>query len=324
MAEPSPSAPRRSGRKLQIRGGRQSGVALLLLLMVVVMAGAALFLGAWNGAEARRQGETLTATALREAKDAVLGWSAAHASHPGLMPCPEDTVALGSANEGQARAACTAPGPLTGRLAWRTLKQGVLQDVSGAPLWYVLSPGLRSAPINTNTVGQLSVDGVANAAVALIIAPGVPLPGQSRTLPTAANPPAAADYLDLGNAGGVAFVSQGPAATFNDRVLTITRTELMTRLVTRVLAELGGEATVGGLRRFHNDFGEFPWADSDADGIAEAGVISGTMPYKDMTFDATTFNWLLANGWFPLAAYTRADAHSALITLGGRTLKVLP
>ena len=91
-----------------------------------------------------------------------------------------------------------------------------------------------------------------------------------------------------------------------------------------MLGELAGEATLGGLRRFHNDFGEFPWADGNADGIAEPGLVSGALPYKDMTFDATTGSWLLANAWFPLAAYTRADAHSALITLGGKTLKVLP
>ncbi len=295
-----------------------------MFVLLLLLAGTATFLSAWNGAGHRRDDEMATATALQLAKEAVLGWSAGHATHPGLLPCPQDPALLGTANEGQALAACNAVAPVSGPLAWRTLKSGVLRDHSGAPLWVVLSPGFRNAPINTTSVGQLSLDGNANAAVALIIAPGPPLAGQNRSLPSAANPPAAADWLDLGNAGGVAFVTSGPAGGFNDRVLPVTLADWSAPLIRRVFGELIGEAAVGGLRRYYNDHGEFPWADTSADGAAEPGQPTGSLPYKEMIFDAATLGWLTANGWFPLTGYTRIGETDALLTLGGKTAKVTP
>ena len=64
-------------------------------------------------------------------------------------------------------------------MPWRTLGIDKIVDSAGEPLWYAVSPGWALAPPGTGTlvihsesVGQLDVDGKANAAVALLFAPG--------------------------------------------------------------------------------------------------------------------------------------------------------
>ena len=113
-------------------------------------------------------------------------------------------------------------------------------DANAEPLWYVVSPGWAlsnsTVPplqtfINSDSVGQLTVDGVANDSVALIIAPGPAI----ITTPYAASRLAAqqplsgvtlsglaADYLDsIENAAGVIDVFESTpllAAPNNDRL----------------------------------------------------------------------------------------------------------
>lgn len=303
---------------------RQRGVALLLLVFLTAIVATSIFLTAWNSSAGRQRQEQITYRALQLAKDALIGWSVSGASGPGVMPCPENTAAIGSALEGSAQSSCTAAAPLIGRLPWRTLKSGSLMDGSGEQLWYVLSPGFRSPPINANSIGHLQVDGVANAAVALIIAPGAPLPGQTRSVPSAGNPPLAANYLDLANAGGNAFVTSGTAGTFNDRIVVITQTELAKAMVRRVLGEVAGGATTNGLLRYYNDYGQFPWADANGDGFADASQTTGTLPFASLSFDSTTANWLNGNGWPSLVGYSRITASTAQIILSGQVMKVVP
>ena len=303
---------------------RQRGVALLLFVFLAMIVGTSVLLSAWNSSRGRQQQERATLLALQQAKDAVLGWSASHASRPGMLPCPEDTSAIGTANEGQASGSCTAATPRIGRLPWRTLKVDNLQDGNGEQLWYVLSPGFRTSPINTGSPAQLQVDGTASAAVAIIIAPGPPLAGQSRSVPSAASPPQPANYLDLANGAGAVFVSSGPADTFNDRLVVITQAELANALTRRVLGEIAGATTTNGLLRYYNDNSQFPWADTTGDGTADVSQSTGALPYGSLYFDTATGTWLANNGWFPLVSYSRLSASSAQIALGSRTMKVAP
>src|SRR5258707_14559681 len=169
---------------------RQRGAALMLLLAVVVM-GAAWFvvrgLDAMPG-DFTAATRTYNAQVLSRAKQALIGYVAMQASlagenNPGALPCPEAAASFNSSSgtDGKTASSCTLPA--VGRFPWRTIGTEKFIDTAGEPLWYVISPGWAytgsTSVINSNSVGQLSVDGSggtdSDTVVALIIAPGLPI-----------------------------------------------------------------------------------------------------------------------------------------------------
>ncbi len=227
---------------------RQRGAALLIVMALLAMGGTYLLVSALGTASSRTAADRETsARALSDARSALLGWVAAKAfesgeSNPGRLPCPESLAdaGTGTASEGTAASFCTLPA--VGRLPWKTLGLPRLVDSAGEPLWYVVGANwanysaIASLVINSDTPGQLSVDGTANAAVALIIAPGVPLGVQAsanctaRTQKRQALPPDLRDYLECQNASSPAdatFASSGPADSFNDQVVQIRTVDVM-------------------------------------------------------------------------------------------------
>jgi hypothetical protein len=232
---------------------RQRGAALLTLLAVVILALGFMIVrhpGALDGFAAAKQSRN--GQVLGTAKQALIGYVAQQATYaaennPGRLPCPESPGDYGTANEGRAAGNCTLPA--VGRLPWRTLGIDKLVDAAGEPLWYVVSTGWAlsngTAPplttfINSNTAGQLNIDGAANDAIALIIAPGPafnaaaagPCAAWNQVRPTAGAPDVR-NYLECENAdsdaGGV-FVTAGPRGSFNDQVLRVTTGDLMPAL----------------------------------------------------------------------------------------------
>jgi hypothetical protein len=222
----------------------QRGAALLVLLVVLVL-GASWFLvsrldaiaGAFTAIDRNRN-----AAVLSQAKQTLIGYVALQAvkageDSPGRLPCPEAPGNIGTANEGQAAAGCTLPA--VGRLPWRTLGLDKLVDAKSEPLWYVVSPGWAitagNLVINSNTIGQLNVDGQANAAVALIIAPGAAMNvlasagctarSQARSAPSPAID--ARDYIECFNTGTSSFATTGATTSFNDQVVRITIADVM-------------------------------------------------------------------------------------------------
>jgi hypothetical protein len=174
-------------------------------------------------------------------------------NNPGRLPCPQAWGDVGSANEGRAAAVCAAT--TAGWLPWRTLGLPAMLDASGRQLWYVVSPGWHlpssgaTLAINSNTPGQLSVDG--RPAVALLIAPGAPLNiapnasqlaagcvarNQSRALAPPAAIPNPRDFLDCQNgttADGVftaSVVDNAVNPVFNDQIVAITTADLLPAL----------------------------------------------------------------------------------------------
>lgn len=226
----------------------QRGIALLGLLAVAVMVFAYVLTTRLNAASrfvgiSRDQ----NSTALAQAKRALIGWVALNAAsgdaNPGRLPCPEAPGYFGnSAQEGIAAGNCTLPA--AGRLPWRTLGLERLVDAAGEPLWYVvsngwaLSCGTCNTVINSDTVGQLSLDGT--SAVALIIAPGAAVAAQASTGCTAwvqtrpaTGAPDVRDYLECDNAtpADASFVSSAPNNNgFNDQILRVTAADLMPAL----------------------------------------------------------------------------------------------
>jgi hypothetical protein len=221
-------------------------MALLGLLAVAVMVFAYVLTSRLNAASQfvaldREQ----SAKALGRAKLALVGYVAQQASlaaenNPGSLPCPEAPANFGTANEGIAAGNCTLPA--VGRLPWRTLGLDRLVDAAGEPLWYVVSAGWAlpcstcTTVINSDSPGQITVDGAANAAVALIIAPGPAIAAQAGAgctawaqLRPAAGPPDLRNYLECGNAAG-SFVTSSPGNTFNDQVLQVRTADVLPAL----------------------------------------------------------------------------------------------
>jgi hypothetical protein len=223
---------------------KQRGAALILFVTVMVLGVAWFAVGALGkAAPGATEREVKSGQALHAAKQALLAYAAQYAARtdhdvPGRLPCPEHRNWIGTSNEGTAWSTCDHATGYVGRLPWRTLGIDQLRDGDGEPLWYVLGPGFRDSPINFGTTAQLPYDGAANAAVALIIAPGRPL----NTLADPGTPPAGctkvnqqvaarntatlaiANFLECGNAGG-AYASLGSSQWANDRVIAVSAAE---------------------------------------------------------------------------------------------------
>ena len=191
-------------RKLVGSGRRtaQAGVAAILLLVVLVMGSLYALLSGVNTAtaELRQKRDDVTTVALKQAKEALVAWSARLPNQPGALPCP-DTNGDGYAdtdswpgdgavdvvptpdddvtrhNSALAGAYCSTPARRVGRLPWRTLGLPDSRDSSGERLWYAISDSFRVLGVrrvNSDTQGQLTVAGIAPATnvVAIVFAPG--------------------------------------------------------------------------------------------------------------------------------------------------------
>ncbi len=228
-----------------------------------------------------------TQQSLRLAKQALIGYAVTYPDAvnsdfgPGYLPCP-DRDNDGDTDAGQ----CSLAGNTTiGRFPFETLEMAELRDGSGARLWYALSDNFRNnpklEPLNSETEGQLSVDGNSDI-VAVVIAPGAPIGNQNRNPADTNILTEIANYLELENSdidgGGNLdgdFISIDPSATdftdFNDRVIAITRQELMAVIEKRVLGEVKLV-----LETYKATHGAYPWLSPFADPKAVARQLTGT------------------------------------------------
>lgn len=244
------------------RRGTQRGAALILMMTIIVMGIAWYTVGALGRvARSTADREIATGQALQKAKRAMLDYIAATAAdpkekYPGRLPCPEHEWYVGNASkEGIAGPAVGVSDPgwgsancaSIGRLPWRTLGLDQIRDSDGELLWYAVTAGSWSLltssttlTINPGKPGPLSVNGQANAAVAVIIAPGAALNTMSEagspvspcakvnelaaTRYTA--PLSAANFLECGNTVSL-YSTIATSPWSNDRVITITAAEVM-------------------------------------------------------------------------------------------------
>lgn len=262
-------AARRPRRALAASGPqRQRGVVALAILVIFIAATSYLLVTQLNKAARQYAREQQTAAALAEAKQALIGYAMTYAEQyppfgPGYLPCP-DTSGNGNPNP-----PC-APNAV-GRLPWRILALDQAVDVDGEALWYAVSADFRnnpktSSPMNSELPGTLSLDGAGDV-VAVIIAPGPSLSGQDRPSDSAVA------YLEGGNeiADGSFFTSAAAPDGFNDRVLAITRAELMAAVEERVLGEAAKL-----LRDYRDRYGSYPWLSPYAAPSQSTPLLSGT------------------------------------------------
>ena len=222
---------------------RQTGLVLLLLVGMLGLGATYMMMRAFNEATLNSPHQSRNALVLEEAKAALLMYvstNVAAEAYPGKLPCPENTAAIGFPGEGNAQPFCSLPA--IGRLPWKTLGYGKAPlDADGEQLWYAVSVGFNRASgtapltINSHTPAALTVDGTTARAVALIIAPGRALGGQTRPAVSSVSPPVAANYLDDENATPLDYkfityktstVIGNISAVFNDQVAIVSHQDL--------------------------------------------------------------------------------------------------
>jgi hypothetical protein len=316
----------------------QRGLALTLLLVVVVVAFTYVLMSRLPLATRQTavQRET-NAKVLNQAKQALIGYMVLRAAQageddPGSLPCPEAAGNAGNpALEGIAAGNCAVPA--MGRLPWRTLGLDKLVDAAAEPLWYAVSPGWHkpnsttNTVINSDSVGQLTVDGAANNSVAVIIAPGRAMnvqaaPGctarnQARAAPAPTIDPA--DYIECFNAATPAFSTVGPATSFNDQVLAVTTADLIPPLEAAIQQRMQREIAPA----LRTVYASAAWGQTAANPVypfaarfnnpdpgsgnaygGEDGRYQGLLPFNcsapgcaaDSRFSATFVNWSAGGG----------------------------
>jgi hypothetical protein len=293
---------------------RQRGGALIIMLVIFVLGASWLFIDAFGSAANRTtiDHRAENAAVLMQAKQALIGWVGTQAveageDNPGRVPCPEAPGYIGTTNEGKAGPNCTLPA--VGRLPWRTLGLPKLLDASGEPLWYVVSPGwalpnsTAKLKINSNSLGQLTLDGTPNAAVALVIAPGRPLNilasagCAARVQSHNSGAPDFRDYLDCENATSPAdasFATNGPSGSFNDQVLAVTNRDLLPGLEAAIAQRINREivpllrSVYAGPPWLSAGKTMFPYAQTFANPetatyVGVAGTSQGLLPFNQVT-----------------------------------------
>lgn len=294
------------------RGGcksNQKGMALILFafLMGLAVTGVAIKFLSAGGYKTKRSVDTMHA--LAEAKAAIVGYvlSGQSSSGVGIFPCAEDTASIGSSNEGQAGTACSTG--TIGRFAWRSVGTGLLTDGNKDKLWYALSAGFRTSPINSDNVAGLSVDGTQNEAIALLFSSGAILSSQSRPVPTSSSPPVVTGYLDAENSDGdIDFITGPASSSFNDRLIAIKPDDIFPVIEKQVLGEFKNY-----LNAYKATWGAFPFPATFGDPTAASylGVVGesgGLLPISNIN---STLKWNTASTPVPIVVSPMGNIVSA-------------
>lgn len=211
---------------------KQRGAALIIMLVIMVMGAAAFLVSSLNSAGLKIKSDEITAAALVQAKEALIGYAVQDSNRPGELPCPDID------NDGQLTMNVDYIGNqcanLLGRLPWKTLGLPDLRDAAGERLWYAVSDPFHAnsaAVLNSDTAGTLTVSGNLSASnvVAIVFAPGQNLPGQDRS---AANLNTPSAYLESVVTAPTSYQQLTPNDqslgnyTYNDQLQSITRDNL--------------------------------------------------------------------------------------------------
>lgn len=301
--------------------------------------------------------------------------SSTNCPRPGDLPCP-DLDNDGSAGTAGSSACGNASGSTgqtlrIGRLPWKTLGTGELTDGYGERLWYAVSNryknNTRYIPLNSDTTGTITLrdtagtvinDGASTTGVvAVIFSAGAPITRQdgiSQTRATTAQQNDPVNYLDnaLGednssftDGSGTDGFIMGPIRDtnaneiLNDRLLAITRDDLIPVMEARVLAETSNalldyfcgnaanadysaKSCIGAGTQFPNpasfldatclDNASISWPNCPSNIGTSHGRIPVTMTYgwnsTSILRGSQTGNWFQQNAWREVIHYAAAPA----------------
>ena len=288
---------------------RQKGVALLVIFTLLFLGSASLFFSTQNLNSTTLARQDSISRDLQKAKQGLIAFAVNYADYytnggagPGHLPCA-DAKDTGDDDPGSPASSCKAN--KIGRLPtnWKTNGKKVIElypfaRTASRRFWYLPSSKYRyccGQNINPDEAGELRVDNIIDV-IAVIIDPGPPLPGQTRPSDNAA------DYLEDDNADGDENFVTSSTGEFNDRIVYITRTEIMTMVQKRVL-----DYVYLWLKDFENDNGYFPYptalgdpAKYCEDPVRYNGLLRDDEPESEIANCGKSPilpNWFIKNGW---------------------------
>lgn len=339
------------GKRVQIKCIRQNGIVLLLLVMFIAIAAISYFLTVISSDDIKQYQLDSSNKALQEAKQALIAYAATYGDidsdsdtipdfpgEYGFLPCPDYNAGLSEGLEDNGNCGAQSISKI-GYLPWRTLGLANLKDESGTCLMYAVTgdykndesapPSNKVSMLNEDSNGMFQVVDQAGVViqgqkpedriVAIVFAPGKPLPGQSRTIEQTGSL-CGMDYANysayLDTYGGTdnsvltnaAYqIDQFIHATansirddnlnpYNDRFVTISREEIWQAIVARTdfsqkmsyLSEaltmcLGKYAAVSGLGRLpwpvKADLSDYQKNTSYDDNVDAAPGYAGRLPF---------------------------------------------
>jgi len=277
--------PRSQKQGYAVPGAKQQGIALILVAFMLGLAVTTLLIANHSVTSNVLERERMTRQALSQAKESLIAWAVSHEYNPGQFPWPDRngdgnydgssdcatnsfaySLFIGRLPSQPATSPCYDPKTGLNIYAGYSVYPGVgkaFTDGHGNELWYAVSRNIvrnnqtgNEPDINPSIIDNpplepwlrvfdLQGNLVSNRVAAVIIAPGPPLNGQSRS--TAA---AISNYLDqitvgattysnrdYGEANEDFFIGNGSNNTFNDTLIYITIDELIAALEKRVAAE---------------------------------------------------------------------------------------
>lgn len=263
---------------------QQHGGAFIVMLVIMILGITTVLVGALTGAGQMAANNIRSGEALSQARDALIAYAVSDTLRPGQLICPDvnndGMVTIGTDTAGSN---CTS---LVGRLPWKTLGIPDLRDASGERLWYALSDPFHAngaAVLNSETAGTISLSGnvTANNLIAIVFAPGRPLPtlSQSRAV---ADENTAANYLESILISPTSFQQltpndhEGGAYSYNDQLVYIGHEHLLPLVEKRIVREakkcLDSYAATS--------LGKYPWAAPVSSGayVTTPNTLFGRIP----------------------------------------------
>jgi type II secretory pathway pseudopilin PulG len=315
---------------------RNRGYAMLGLLAVVGIT-ASIAVSGLGGTLARSQNVQSTATALAQAKHALISRAASDANHPGSLPCPDAVTNIAGSNVPNDGVADLLAGQncpsLIGRLPWRTLGLPDLRDADGERLWYIVAPAYQDSSskiINPATAGQINgydcsgrsagtswpcdnPRALATAWVAVVFAPGKAFGAQTRDAAHAGN---YAQFLESFNPADPLRLRVAADQAHNDRYAAIAAADIFAIAQRRVanelqavLAQYFASTTAQGQSRL-------PWPAANCSSAVicnattstlPATVLRGYLPSDDVLLNqimaAKNMTWFDHNQWRTTFSY---------------------
>ena len=254
---------------------RQQGLVLLVLVIIIVLAFTSYTFSEISLSQISDDRDKLTLTNLKKAKQALIDYAVTYSDRVvghdfGILPYPEADFNIDDGNTDTTVTGSTKNTNVVDWLPWRALDVANLKDESGTCLLYAVSgtyklgASVQADMINEDSIGMLRIRNSTGTivqggneedqVVALVIAPGAALIGQTRN-PTELLSSCGRDYGNVsayleGNGvydnSSVSVVADTPddfihatstssteATPYNDRFLTITREEIWDAIVAR-------------------------------------------------------------------------------------------
>ncbi len=308
---------------------RQSGAVLLMLMMTLLGATALILIGRTNSTQALAQQEETRAMAA--AKAALIAYAVNYADHyghnirggAGRLPCPSSRVSGSPALSCSGRSIGYLPS--TWNRSGKRIEIDYLERFLGRDFWYAVSTEHRYNPsynvLNSSSMDDLLTIDDRDDIVAVILAPGAAMDSQDRgSLPMSVQ-----SFLEGENADGDTVFSLREG---NDRVLPITRDELLPLVERRVL----GYAK-DWLQEYKQQHGYYPHASElGASGDCKTGLLWGQLSlwrgncaeaaFGELVSDQVPKSRLLNEIWFaksdwPSHLFYHVDEHCvAAATVG--------